>query len=53
MLEILIQMTKILRGRVDGVVTEPRPPQTRACALTHSVPHMTASLMCYISSTRP
>ena len=31
-------------SRVDGVVTEPRPPQTRACVLTHSVPHIIDSL---------
>ena len=32
-------------GRVGGVVfTEPLPSQTRACALTHSVPHLVGSL---------
>ena len=32
------------RGRVGGVVTEPRPSQTRACAFTHSVLRMSVSL---------
>ena len=31
-------------GRVGGVVTEPRPSQTRACAFTHSVLRMSVSL---------
>ena len=29
---------------VGGVVTEPRPSQTRACAFTHSVLRMSVSL---------
>ena len=32
------------RGRVGGVVTEPRPSQTRACAFTHSVLRMSVLL---------
>ena len=31
-------------GRVGGVVTEPRPSQTRACAFTHSVLRMSVLL---------
>lgn len=33
-----------LRRRVGEVVTEPLPPQTRACGLPHSVPLMAVSL---------
>ena len=40
----IVELSSLYRGRVGGVVTEPRPSQTRACAFTHSVLRMSVSL---------